>query len=108
MRSTLLILLVGCGWSEHRYFEEKDQAFCDQMLACGYGDMQGYTDVDACLADRESGTAAAETACVDYDGVSAKECVTEYRQLGCDELFDGDKQPEACAVVCSNGGDTGG
>lgn len=109
MRTLLLLPLVACGWSQDRYHEEWTQAFCDQIISCEYGDLFQYEDEDACLADVEAKSAtASDSDCQDYDGQSAKECVTEYRALGCDELFDPDKQPKACDTICSNTADTGG
>lgn len=101
--ATTLLLLGGCGWSEDRYYEEKTATFCEQVISCDYGVLFNYEDVDGCIAsESEKAEIAAESDCQDYDGVAAKACVEGKAALTCDELFDGEAQPEACDQICSN------
>lgn len=103
MRWMFAAFLVGCGWSEDRYHEEWVSAFCDKNIECEYGALFGWETVDDCLAEYgEMESTAAEAECEDYDGSAARACVTDYSALSCDELFEPEKWPEACDVICSN------
>ncbi len=100
-----VLLLSACGWSEERYYDEKIAVFCDRVIACEYGVLFNYDDVDACIEGEAEKAEVAEAAeCTDYDGRAAKECVEGRAELDCDELFEDEAQPEACDSVCSNTG----
>lgn len=106
MRVFATILLVGCGWSQERYDEEWKTTWCEQIIGCEYGELLGFQDEQDCWDYVENAQATAgEAECVDYDGVSAKECVLAYGELACDELFEPEAQPDACGAVCANSGE---
>ena len=103
----MLPLLVGCGWSWDKYVSEKEQATCEQLVACGVAPAYGWTTVDDCLADPHITGEEGSTACDGYDGSAAKKCITAYLAVDCDNFTGIYNDIDVCNQVCPNSGDTG-
>lgn len=98
------LLIAGC-YSEQRFVEDFDLAFCEKVFECSdasvlpflpYDDVAGCQDYRAEQTDEEDPLGED---CV-YDAREAEACVTEYAALSCGAYEDGE-QPQSCDRVCA-------
>lgn len=104
----LALGLVACGYSQDKFEDEFADAVCNKYDECGWLETLGMT-LDECLNPDVSDTAGGEEVeCVNYDSAAAKECVTAWEELTCEQL-DAFEFPTICNDVCEveTGDDTG-
>jgi hypothetical protein len=105
-----LVALAGCGVKEDAFVSKYVEEECAFALSCydpAILNFYGWTDADACIAQRGPEIVTAAEGCV-YDKKAAKECLKEFDEMACP---DGDPLPPAiCGQVwdCGAGGDTDG
>ncbi|MCB9743706.1 MAG: hypothetical protein H6740_13990 [Alphaproteobacteria bacterium] len=99
------LLLAGC-YSEQRFVEDYDLAFCEKVFECSDESVLPflpYDDVADCQEYRAGQTDEEHPLGEDcaYDGGEAEDCVIGYEALSCREYEDGE-QPTACDQVCAS------
>ena len=80
------LALGACGYSETKFVEEYQDAYCSLLAECGYVD-----DVAACLSASED--PRPEDGC-EYEKHTAKQCVAEWQEAACDAAY-----PTVCDQV---------
>ena len=73
----LLVLLVGCGWSEKKFEVEGIARLCDAAASCA-----GYYE----SADCYDVLRATDRSSCDYDPKSARACVNALEEASCTQV----------------------
>jgi hypothetical protein len=96
-----LALLAGCGYNEDSFNEDYIDAVCAKYDECGWLETFGWADAAACVDALQGAASSGDTAgdTCEYDGAAAKDCVSEWEGMSCDDLNAG-TTPSTCADVC--------
>ncbi len=95
-----LATLVGCGYDYDTFGDDMLNASCDKMEECEF--FTEYFTYDDCIALGDVEDTGGEVwECADYDSGAAKECVTAWTDVSCDDFLAG-AGTEICDDVCSN------
>lgn len=103
MRTTLLALLAlaGCGYPLDKFYEKKNQTYCELVITCG--NAVGWESEDECIAALEEVQAADMEGCEEtYDPQLGRACVKGLKKMTCDDLSAGTNYPEECVDACTS------
>ncbi len=99
------VALTAC-YSEADYAEDYQRISCEKTLECFTEDQAAlldYADVDECLDYFADTIGEVEDSFVSeectFDKGAAKECVSEYEALDCEDALAG-AYPDACGEIC--------
>lgn len=93
--------LLGCSYAPEDYEEEWTSVLCEKTISCGYGDLFSWSTEEDCLDDYSADPELmADPSCDGFDGDAARACVTGYRKVGCDEMYDPEAFPAECDQIC--------
>jgi hypothetical protein len=89
----MLLLLLSCTNAE-RYTEDLAEARCATYERCDVLGVLGFDGLDHCL-EIQAGLEVPEC---DLETSAAKECVSGWEDISCDNMAT--EQPQACLDVC--------
>jgi hypothetical protein len=99
-----ILLLSACGLSEDKFIEKTAKKSCEMLFKCAEEeDIDPKFDDEGECREFIEGLAQpqGDEADCEYDGGAARDCLSAYDDMDCDDLFEG-TSPAECDDVYSD------